>query len=242
MTSGKTLVYAAQASQSYLVRSDPHEVADFVFSGAVTSILTNPIWVVKIRMFTTHPNDPTAYRNLWRTSSFLIVRARRLINRVDGLSSIYRTEGVKGLYRGTVLALVGVSNGALQFMAYERIKLLAFKRKRRSFERTGKPWTTGDDKLVSLLMPAIDPSRIHSLPQSNTTYTIASGASKLFALTVTYPYQVVRARIQVRIQPTTFISSPTHLNLTSLSHRTTPQHTCIPTSPRASRERTPKEA
>jgi len=85
---------------------------------------------------------------------------------------------MKGLYRGTLLALVGVSNGALQFMAYERIKALAFKQKRRSFGRSGKPWTAKDDKL------------------SNTTYTIASGVSKLFALTITYPYQVVRARIQ----------------------------------------------
>ena len=55
---------------------------------------------------------------------------------------------MKGLYRGTILALVGVSNGALQFMAYERIKALAFEQKRRSFGRAGKPWTTKDDKLV----------------------------------------------------------------------------------------------
>jgi len=44
------------------------KLLNIVFSGAVTAILTNPIWVVKIRMFTTHPKDPTAYRGLWRTS------------------------------------------------------------------------------------------------------------------------------------------------------------------------------
>ena len=59
---------------------------------------------------------------------------------------------MRGLYRGTLLALVGVSNGALQFMAYERIKMLAFKQKRNSFERAGKPWTTEDDKLVGFLI------------------------------------------------------------------------------------------
>ena len=77
LTSGKTLLYAAEASQSRPVISDSHEDADIAFPGAVTSILTNPIWVVKIRMFTTRPNDPTAYRNTWRTSP-PYARIRRL--------------------------------------------------------------------------------------------------------------------------------------------------------------------
>jgi solute carrier family 25 (mitochondrial folate transporter), member 32 len=33
--------------------------------------------------------------------------------------------------------------------------------------------------------------------QSNTTYTVISGASKFGALCATYPYQVIRSRIQV---------------------------------------------
>jgi solute carrier family 25 folate transporter 32 len=35
------------------------------------------------------------------------------------------------------------------------------------------------------------------LAQPNTAYTIMSGASKICALCVTYPYQVIRSRIQV---------------------------------------------
>ena len=58
---------------------------------------------------------------------------------------------MRGLFRGTLLALVGVSNGALQFMAYERIKGLAFRQKRRLFEKAGKPYTMEDDKLVGVL-------------------------------------------------------------------------------------------
>ncbi|KAF9784624.1 mitochondrial carrier domain-containing protein, partial [Thelephora terrestris] len=142
LTSGQTLVYAAEAS-------------------AASAILSNPIWVVKIRMITTHWTDPKSHRGVWH-----------------GLSSIYRTEGVRGLYRGTLLALVGVSNGSLQFMAYERVKRFAFKWKRAMFEKAGRPYTLEDDKLA------------------NTTYIVASGASKIFALAVTYPYQVTRARIQ----------------------------------------------
>lgn len=38
--------------------ADPH-------AGAITAMLTNPIWVVKTRVFATPRNDPTAYRGLW---------------------------------------------------------------------------------------------------------------------------------------------------------------------------------
>ena len=48
---------------------------------------------------------PEVYRGLWH-----------------GLISTYRTEGVRGLYRGAGLAHFGVSNGAIQFMAYEELK------------------------------------------------------------------------------------------------------------------------
>ncbi|KAI0081449.1 mitochondrial FAD carrier protein [Panus rudis PR-1116 ss-1] len=142
MSAGTYLLYSAEAS-------------------AVTAIMTNPIWVVKVRMFTTKPDDPTAYRGL-----------------AHGLSSIYRHEGLAGWWRGTSLALFGVSNGAVQFMCYEELKRWGFEQKRKRFAKAGKQWRAEDDKL------------------SNTAYTLMSGASKLTALIITYPYQVVRSRIQ----------------------------------------------
>ena len=67
---------------------------------------------------------------------------------VDGLRSIARTEGLPGLYRGTWLALFGVSSGAIQFMAYEQMKNFAFARKRRRILAQGGTWRDGEEKLV----------------------------------------------------------------------------------------------
>ncbi|KAG6333082.1 hypothetical protein ID866_6006 [Astraeus odoratus] len=142
MSAGSYLLCAAQAS-------------------AVTAVLTNPLWVVKVRMFTTRPDAPNAYRGLWH-----------------GLSSVWRAEGMSGLWKGTTLALVGVSSGAVQFMAYEEMKRWGFDQKCKRFAKAGRIMTPEDDKL------------------SNTAYTIMSGASKLFALVTTYPYQVIRSRVQ----------------------------------------------
>ena len=67
---------------------------------------------------------------------------------VDGLSKIVRQEGPLGLFRGTSLALVGVSSGSIQFMVYEKMKSWGFERKRRQYARAGKAYGTEADKLV----------------------------------------------------------------------------------------------
>jgi solute carrier family 25 folate transporter 32 len=40
----------------------------------------------------------------------------------DAFGSIWRQEGLAGLYKGFVPGLFGVSHGAVQFMAYEELK------------------------------------------------------------------------------------------------------------------------
>ena len=79
------------------------------------------------------------------------------LNPPGGFRAIYRDEGWRSLYRGTTLALVGVSNGALQFMTYEKMKNWAFESKRRRSAKLGHEWTVQDDKLVR------SPLLIHSV-------------------------------------------------------------------------------
>jgi solute carrier family 25 folate transporter 32 len=99
-------------------------------------------------MFTTRPDSPSAYRGLWGVYVFTCFIESEVILSLDGLSTIVRKEGVLGLFRGTSLALVGVSNGAIQFVAYEKMKKWGFDRKKRQYQKAGREWNVEADKLV----------------------------------------------------------------------------------------------
>ena len=120
-------------------------------SGILTAVLTNPIWVIKTRMLSTARNTPGAYKSI-----------------SHGTLELYRTEGVRGFYRGLLPSLFGVSHGAIQFMAYEQLK--------NHFALT---YRNGSKQNLT-----------------NTDFLTLSALSKMFAGSITYPYQVVRARLQ----------------------------------------------
>ncbi|XP_006000467.1 solute carrier family 25 member 32 [Latimeria chalumnae] len=87
---------------------------------------------------------------------------------IDALGKIYRKEGIHGLYKGFVPGLFGTLHGALQFMAYEELK--------RDYSRYKKQ--PSDTKLSPL------------------EYITMAALSKIFAVSATYPYQVIRVRLQ----------------------------------------------
>ncbi|BFZ62863.1 mitochondrial FAD carrier protein flx1 [Saitoella coloradoensis] len=130
-------------------------------AGGVTTLLTNPIWVIKTRMIVhAHappPLPPPAASSGSATTTTTGVRGYRSLP--DALRRIWREEGVRGYYRGLVPALFGVSHGAVQFAAYEKLK----------------HWKNADGTWSYLWM---------------------SATSKIVASVVTYPYQVVKSRIQ----------------------------------------------
>ncbi|BBN01553.1 solute carrier family 25 (mitochondrial folate transporter), member 32 [Marchantia polymorpha subsp. ruderalis] len=96
----------------------------------------------------------------------------------DALRSIVREEGLRGLYKGLGPGLLLVSHGALQFMAYEEMQkfLLASRSKR-------VPDHDSDGAAPKL---------------ASVDFAVLGAASKIFALFCTYPYSVVRSRIQQR--------------------------------------------
>ena len=134
-------------------------------AGVTTVFCTNPIWLVKTRMQLQVLTDPS----LPRTDPVNRVGAdgRPLYrNMMHAFQSIVKEEGAFALYRGLVPALLLVSHGVLQFVAYEELK----------------SWRTNDgDRALNGWEPLL-----------------MGASSKIFASTTTYPWQVMKARIQQR--------------------------------------------
>uniref|UniRef100_A0A8D2Q609 Solute carrier family 25 member 32 n=1 Tax=Varanus komodoensis TaxID=61221 RepID=A0A8D2Q609_VARKO len=113
---------------------------------------------------------------IWVTKTRLVLQyeagidhsKRQYKGMLDALTKIYKYEGIRGLYRGFVPGLFGTSHGALQFMAYEELKS----------KYNGYRNRQSDLKLNTL------------------EYITMAAFSKIFAVSATYPYQVVRARLQ----------------------------------------------
>lgn len=99
---------------------------------------------------------------------------------ISGSIRIYRTEGIPGFYRGLVPSLFGVSHGALQFMAYEKLK--EYRRGQHLGLSQGQTQGRGEGRQGERL--------------GNIDLFIISSLSKIFAGSITYPYQVLRSRLQ----------------------------------------------
>jgi len=85
------------------------------------------------------------------------------------LRLIYRDEGIRGLYKGLLPGLIGTSHGAVQLMIYTQLK---------------------ENRAIQL---GLDSSTGRLATRD---YLLFSALSKMIATTVTFPYQVVRTRLQ----------------------------------------------
>ncbi|CAG7853504.1 Mitochondrial substrate carrier family protein W [Serendipita indica DSM 11827] len=85
-----------------------HSLALHVFSamsaGAVSTVCTSPLWVVKTRIMA-QPLHEKPYKHT-----------------LDCFLTIYRAEGIKAFYRGLLTSLLGITHVAVQFPLYEQLK------------------------------------------------------------------------------------------------------------------------
>jgi len=144
-------------------------------AGALTTTITNPIWVVKTRLCLQYGQISAATTTVPTSSGpnlsnvkEILPESKRYLGTWDALKKVYKYEGVSGLYRGYIPGLLGVSHGAVQLAAYEEMKKMYLTR--------------------------------HNLPSDHNLgtmqYLTCAALSKLLAASITYPYQVIRARLQ----------------------------------------------
>ena len=74
-------------------------------AGIMTSLTTNPIWVLKTRMLSSDKTSKGAYQSMWH-----------------GAKDVLKSEGLKGFWKGAGISLLGNSHGAVQFAVYEPLK------------------------------------------------------------------------------------------------------------------------
>ncbi|CAG8962264.1 hypothetical protein HYFRA_00005319 [Hymenoscyphus fraxineus] len=91
-----------------------------------------------------------------------------------GTRHLYQSEGLRGFYRGVGISMVGNVHGAVQFAVYEPLK----NGWKKFIAKDQVGGGEGEEKL------------------GTRATLIISGLAKITAGTVTYPYQVIRSRIQ----------------------------------------------
>ncbi|TIA69360.1 hypothetical protein E3P91_03647 [Wallemia ichthyophaga] len=80
-------------------------------AGIVTATATNPIWVIKTRLQLS-PQVSTS-------SKIAKMSASR-----DIITDIFKNEGMRGLYRGLSASYLGVTESTLQWILYEKLKVM----------------------------------------------------------------------------------------------------------------------
>ncbi|TYH49015.1 hypothetical protein E1A91_D10G104800v1 [Gossypium mustelinum] len=139
--------------------SSGHHLASAAEAGALVSLCTNPIWLIKTRLQLQNP----------------LHQSRRYSGIYDALRTILREEGWTALYKGLGPGLLMVSHGAIQFTAYEELRRIMVDYKEKKQKSEG----------ASNLLNSFD-------------YALLGGSSKIAAILITYPFQVIRTRAQQR--------------------------------------------
>ncbi|XP_058227857.1 folate transporter 1, chloroplastic isoform X2 [Rhododendron vialii] len=147
-------------------------------AGALVCFCTNPLWLVKTRLqlqTPLHQNRP--YSGLY-----------------DAVRTILKEEGWSALYKGLVPGLFLVTHGAIQFTAYEELRKVVVEFRSADSE--------DDSSAVELLGHSVslysDDHTFYCISQNTIDYATLGASSKLAAILLTYPFQVIRSRLQQR--------------------------------------------
>ncbi|CAH0513587.1 unnamed protein product [Peronospora belbahrii] len=154
--------YARMVDDGWIQGSWQHFFSG-IEAGMICVPLTNPIWLIKIRM-QVQSNKRMQANAAGKDAAKKLAENAPYRNVTDAFRRIVAAEGVSALYKGMIPALFLTTNGAIKFVAYERLKGLYLTH-----------WSPELDMVPTLVMGAVAQS---------------------IASTATYPYQVIKARLQ----------------------------------------------
>ncbi|KAJ7746780.1 mitochondrial carrier protein RIM2 [Mycena maculata] len=124
-------------------------------AGIVTGTATNPIWVVKTRLqLESNSSTRAATGTKALSGSWATIRL------------IMKEDGIRGFYKGLSASYLGVTEGAIQWVLYERLKRLT----------AGTEGKGGIQEWAGMLASA--------------------GTAKCVASLITYPHEVIRTRLR----------------------------------------------
>jgi solute carrier family 25 protein 33/36 len=158
-------------------------------AGVITVTVVNPIWVIKTRLQL--QGLPSVQAGL-EAGGARAAAPGAVVYRGSwhALTQILREEGVRGLYKGLIPSIWGVSETAIQFVLYERLKsMIAARTLQQQHVDTHRA------------CPAPSSSSSTSAPQTelrNLEYIAAAASAKVVASCATYPHEVIRTRLRER--------------------------------------------
>ncbi|KAI6013547.1 mitochondrial carrier protein RIM2 [Pisolithus marmoratus] len=136
-------------------------------AGIVTGTVTNPIWVVKTRLQLTAERQNMGALASTKPQAGSTLGTKRLLGGSYAMTrQIFREEGIRGYYKGLSASYLGVTEGTIQWVLYERLKRLSA-----SAEGRG-----GVADWFGMLGSA--------------------GTAKCVASLITYPHEVLRTRLR----------------------------------------------
>ncbi|KAF9481961.1 mitochondrial carrier [Pholiota conissans] len=140
-----------------------------LIAGSATTIISNPIWVVQTsQAVSTMGADPSQ------------PATTKKLGFLETVKSIVAKDGIGAFWRGIGPALVLVINPIIQYTAFEQLKNLLIAR------RTAKLRAAGGVAAAAAAVATL----------TDLDFFILGALSKLIATSFTYPYIVVKSRLQ----------------------------------------------
>ncbi|KAF4956091.1 hypothetical protein FSARC_11682 [Fusarium sarcochroum] len=166
---------------------DNNHIVNFwssIIAGASSTIVTNPIWVIKTRLMSQSNirHNTQGHHSSYYPKATSTPTARPTLHdwhyksTLDAARKMYTSEGVVSFYSGLTPALLGLTHVAVQFPTYEYLKT----------RFTGQGMGESDE--------ADKKSHVFGILG-------ASILSKILASTATYPHEVIRTRLQTQRRP-----------------------------------------